>query len=352
MAGRYKTRYLLSTIIASTIMVQADRVWADETTVAYSSRLSGAEKLFHQGDYEQSLAEAQALEDVDNGLTPSEKQRLYLLRARLGFAFGDESALRDWLRRLHNVAPDAKLDPLVDPPLAFSIWSELSANQASKAATDARTSGEPQNKSRYRFWLSLLPFGIGHFDQERFSQGISYLGGELAVLYASNELALRDRRDAERSLIKDSDDPSSSSSMAGALGTFGFLGLWGHEVAGVLPATENYDPSTARIVRRVLCFFPFGVGQRLNGDYSKAVWLSALEGTTLIFAAGTGQGWLRDQSSLLFYLAVVYGAADGWINFKTADNPSEGKRSSFNIGVSPVALNSGVGIETHVGYQF
>lgn len=333
--------------------------------------LQQAEKLFARGRFDEANRLVMALIGTPSGLLGPELSRALLLKARLENAFGRDRQMLVWLEKLYAHDPMARLDPLLDPPHAFdhlrtlrksgTLLSGQKAQPAVKSplgtqgkvpagqtptaqipagqtpAGDGQNSelSEPSDESpsglkamedallkqdaylrqESRFWVGLLPFGIGHFDAEQYSQGLLYLGGEVSVLLAATEMGQRETRAARQTLSDRSARVSNRDTANGSfIATFGFLGLWGHEVVDMVPELARRDPSKTEWLRYGLSFFPFGVGQLKNGDSSKALAIAGVESVLMTLSVLAPRDDHRGIATALFYVSLFYGAYDGWAN--------------------------------------
>ncbi len=296
---------------------------------AHSQSVAMAEDLYRLGDFEQSQWKLEPLILNLAHLDAPIRQRVIILGIRLAFAFDRGEDARPWMISLEQLAPDFFMDPIQDPPAAHSMWEEIRVAAAAKRAaekaavaqsldaTDAGTAGadEPEQKLRSaaRFWVSLLPFGVGHFDHGRFTEGFGYLGAEVLTLYVSPYFRGIEKSSPRYFRERSDTLPNRASELL-------FMGTWGYEVLDLVPELMRRDARRAEYVRYGLSFFPFGVGQMKNGEMSKAVGFAVAEGALI------GYGLLArsvEQRRLAMNIAaatILYGAFDGWVNHRSLEN--------------------------------
>ncbi len=347
---------------------------------AVGSTLDHAEKLFEEGEYEKAekslsaLGKGPELEGSLESWYTSDVRRYFLLRARLAYAFGREGEMKQALTRLFEEAPDTSLDPLKDPPQAHTIWRSLQKDRVPSGKKDAASRTTIQNqenknqhpdkpaindekpltekfrslddalRQKSRFWIGLAPFGIGHFDDNKDRLGFVYLSSEVGLMILSAEIARKEesivRKNLPKILSEDAESPekngdvSLNSEIAVPLG---FIGLWGYEVNDLMPELYKRDPEKAAWMRYAQSFFPFGVGQKKNGDQAKAIGVAVAESLFLSIGIFSGNEKTRELAMRFFWVTFVYGAYDGWANHKWQYTPPTAA-SNFNFSVVPVLV--------------
>jgi hypothetical protein len=221
---------------------------------ALLDRLVKAERAFDVGEFLTAESAARSCVEQRESFVPVDRDRLYLLQARLAFAFKRPEDVERWLRDLYRNNSKAELSALVDPPQMFAVWkkigdeeqAKLAASSASQSAPQASTTqsggasapvastsaartapspgqsgtegkegadqpkpnvwnravdsyvkAEPQMKQGVRPVIALLPFGVGHFTYGKVWQGATFMVGETAFVLLVSGLAdaTNDRRD-------------------------------------------------------------------------------------------------------------------------------------------------------------
>lgn len=311
--------------------------------------LAEAEALFDQGEFRRALDlvgnfDAIRLAKQD----PALGARVALLKTRLAHAFGDEVEMMKGLDELMAIAPQSRLDPLKDPPTAQAYWRRLQEKarleapsprvpedpaQApleidnAPAVTPGLLPGEPELKRESRFWVGLLPFGIGHFDSGSYAKGALFLGGETAILLAVSDQGQEETRAARERIGRGNggDDRETLEVNTTLLGVFGLLGFYGHELVDSLPELARRDRRKTEWTRYGLSFFPFGAAQLKNGDKQRALGFAVAQTTLLSVALLAPRANYRLVTGSLFSLSLLYGAYDGWA--RHAPTPREGTRA-------------------------
>jgi hypothetical protein len=334
---------------------------------------------------------------------PTELAKIYLLKARLAFAFKKEKEMETWLRKAADADPSAKMSQLRDPPQLFALWTrisldakasrEKSAEKTPQPANESAASSTPRNddkvssqspdseqtsspaasasgrtkfkdsfisvergiKSKVKFGMGLLPFGIGHIAHNQIWQGSTFLVSESALLLLTSGLA-----DSTHQRIRDSSRTSSFSqsnllevrsnssnsfetesrwydqaTAYSLLGLSGFGALWGFEVLDLLPTLAIENPEEVPWVRLALSIAPMGVAQLKNGQRSKALGLAGTQCLFLLLMGALPTSGQREVSLVMFTGSLVFGAVDGWINHDWRFDPAI--RPAWSFGISPLS---------------
>ncbi|NBW80135.1 hypothetical protein EBR21_00120 [bacterium] len=211
-----------------------------------------AESFFDSGNF--SSADQLAENCLIQQPLPAQNElaKIYMLKARLAFAFKKEKEMESWLRKAAEADPSAKMSQLRDPPQLFAMWTrvaseaktlqetqrEKSAEKSTPQASDhSLASSSPRNddttggkksatapdatpqspayerskfqesfisvessiKSKVRFGMGLLPLGIGHIAHNQIWEGSTFLVSESALLLLTSGLA-----ESTRQRIRDS----------------------------------------------------------------------------------------------------------------------------------------------------
>ncbi len=276
-----------------------------------AAKLKDAEALYAAGDFESASRGLNEILIRDQGLSPEARARLYLLKARLELAYGRSSEIRLWLAKAHDANPTLALDPVKDPPQLNAIWEDLKQEGGA-----ALPESKPAGGGLGNFYVGLLPLGIGHLDAGKYKDGLLFTSSEALFLLASSMVEKkRDQR---------------------ILGTLAFLGAYGYELFDLLPTQTTRDADSAASLRFGLSFFPFGVAQAKNGDYTKAFGIATVESVLLtVGVMSTGESQ-RNVALGLFMAAWAYGILDGVANHqdRLADTESE-PEAPFSVGFQP-----------------
>jgi hypothetical protein len=334
--------------------------------------LTEAEKSFDLGQFQRAEQQADACLKQLTAYPSAEKSRLFLLKARLSFAFQRKTEMESWLREAHQTNAEVKVSRLKDPPELISYMEKLQNSQDAKttpaqASTPAQptpASGQTQAapapavadplkkkpfdaelKSAARFAVGIMPFGIGHFVNNQVWPGASFMLAQSSLLMLSSGLAettLKRAEDDNFPYVRSGVDYGRFSDQASAysfLGVGGFFGLWGLEVLHILPTLAQENPTSAQWARFATSFAPFGIAQIKNGERSKALGLAGAEALFLLLS---GSLPLQGQRSLAFTFfggSIVFGMIDGWLNHDWQVDPA--KPTVWNMMLLPRPVNGG-----------
>jgi hypothetical protein len=364
---------LCLTFVTSTVHAQAQ--------LSHQEKLVQAENDFKKGYFKEAAKITDQVFENNAALSAEEKSQLFLLKSRISFAFGQSQQMEKWLDLLYEVNPHVELDPLQDPPAAYEYLKKLRiknppkplaiktplplpppalppskppaeespgeitppAESESLAAKIART--EEPLKSESRFWLGLVPFGIGHFDARQPEEGYLYLGTESLIILVAAELDRRNVESNERAKNFYSHRIEERNYHGILLGVTGYLGAWGHEIADLAPELHARDAGKTQWARYMLSYFPFGVGQAKNGDMAKSIGVGCTEAALLLLSIAAPTSTQRTLSLTLFYSALAYGAFDGWLYHDWKYEPLNQKKSAFNLSFAPlISAQSQIGM--------
>lgn len=292
---------------------------APHAAVSGATQLERAEASYLKGDYDRALKAARTLEA--SGRAPAAlRPRLYLLLARLAAVYEDEANVRRWLKALYAVEPQTQLDVYNDPPMLFNTWQAMiaaapkppppsgSPSPAASAAppppsaagTASAAKAKPAVNPRAHSigWVSYLPFGIGHFDEDQYQTGLAFLALDLGAVYGSIAMAgtAQGGDQTPRLLV----------------GPAAVFGLYGYELLDLLPTLSGRNAESGESLRDALPFFPLGVGQAANGEIGKAIGFGVVQAGFLAEAVTTDDDGLRRLSTAGFVAAYAYGCYDAW----------------------------------------
>jgi len=328
--------------------------------------LTVAEDKYLKGDYAQAQSQAKHLAS-DRSLPAADKPRLYLLLARLAAVYEDESGVKNWLRKLYQVAPQTQLDVYHDSPLLFHNWASIRADAAPQSTpknlpsfkhagpsavgqTAAAPSPPPKATkaaSRGPAWIRLMPFGIGHFDAARYTNGLAFLGLDIGSLYLT--LSLREQA------TNSSEAQPPPVQMEGLLL---FAGSYAYELIDLMPDIDARDPGLGQSSRAALSFFPFGAGQAKNGQTAKAIGFAVAQAAFLWGGVAAADPTLRHLATGGLLLSYAYGCYDAWANqvpAGVASNDAARTRVALMPTVSPFSgryqrVSGRPGLALHLAY--
>lgn len=281
----------------------AARAWAATDNPA--ATIAAAEDAALRGDYEKARAVAAPLKDRAD-LPREVKARFFLLQARIADAYESFTEEKAWLQKLKETAPETQLDRYRDPPALFRAWDELKGG-----APAAASAGEPPAPplGKPPVWTAYAPFGIGHFAADEPRLGAAFLGGDLLALY----LALSGAFVQGSAEDKPVENGTRHATGAPAAGPLLVLGVYGHEVVHSLSLRGSAYAGEQLWAKRVLMFFPFGVGQARNGEPTRAAYFAGAQAVSLILAgaskdrAASAVGWTA------WAFSYGYSVLDAWL---------------------------------------
>ncbi len=330
----------------------ADNQQAVQQQAPWSELLLKAEREFELGNFRASEDYEVETSKSQSKLSLTEKERLFLLQARLAFAFQRGNAsIDDAFDRLAGVNPRATLDALKDPPQLFSRWQEAVARASASNSSKAPPSPKPpllQNpmvakidsavRDGSDFWLGLFPFGVGHFIHNESGKGATYLALETVYLLAMSSFLdgynqnnqYNGGRNSSSSLANWETESAKEATYALAL-PLGFAGLWGYELLDMVPVLAKSNAQGAAWTRFALSFAPFGVAQYKNGERVKAIGLASTQATLLLLSGYMGNASGRDTARVLFLGSLLFGAYDGWRGHNWEVVPATQPRLQFSI---------------------
>lgn len=374
--------FFVGSMLAFTGLPMA-QVYAEDSPTAIqqpsaSELLLKAEREFDIGNFKGSEDSEVEVSKNQEKLSVAEKERLYLLQARLAFAFQrGNAAIDDAFNRLAAVNPRATLDALKDPPQLFSRWQDAVARAAAVNNAKSQESPRPallQNptvakidgavRSGADFWLGLFPFGVGHFIHNENGKGATYLTLESTYLLAMNSVLdgyaySNEYYDSVSTngiqVSKDFDDWERESAKKFAYSMalpLGFAGIWGYEVLDMVPILAKSSVQGAAWTRFVLSFAPFGVGQYKNGEQIKAVGLASTQVTLLLLSGYLDSSSGRGTARILFLGSLAFGAFDGWRGHNWDANPAAQPRLQFSIFPFLAKNKSDAGVQLLAQYRF
>lgn len=334
--------------------------------------LTDAEKSFDLGQFQRAEEQADACLKQLTAYPPSEKSRLFLLKARLSFAFQRRAEMESWLREANQTNAEVKVSRLKDPPELISYMEKLqnaedaktTPAQASTPAQPTLASGQTQTapsaavadplkkkpfdaelKSAARFAVGVMPFGIGHFVNNQVWPGASFMLAQSSLLMLSSGLAettINRAYDNNPNQFRSGTDYGRFSDQASAysfLGVGGFFGLWGLEVLHILPTLAQENPTSAQWARFATSFAPFGIAQIKNGERSKALGLAGAEALFLLLSGALPLQGQRSLAFTFFGGSIVFGMIDGWLNHDWQVDPA--KPTVWNMMLLPSPVNGG-----------
>jgi hypothetical protein len=297
---------------------------AEEANIQPAEILTQAEDQYSQGNYENSKRFVDLLASGGIILGTDLRIRYIVLNCRLNSVYENKEQMELWLNKLNEVDRKFEFDPYTDPPYLFSRWKEIRAANNGPSRLNGKSFlgtglSEDEVKNRSRFWVALMPFGLGHFDASQPRTGALYLSGELLLFYL---------------MSSQSTSYNHKPVSTGAIGFFGLLGAWGYEVNDLMPELMNRDEFRAEELRYYLSLAPFGAGQAKNGEFAKAAAMGAAQ-TFFIGAASISQNdGAKAVATFGALLSYAYGAYDSWIHHSTF-SLDKAKSSKFSLLISP-----------------
>lgn len=338
------------------------------STATIDYQLDKAERQFDNGEFERARSTLTPILNSTSSLSQSQKVKLYILKSRVEFAFEGDKALQPWIEKLYDADPNVKLDPMKDPPAAHAVLKNLKNSKRvipqptqNKELPIAVETSEYNVREISRYWVKLLPFGIGHFDAEQYVNGSLFLASEVSLILTAAEISKQENRTSHYCSYSycyaedvDTFGRDGDNFYSGVFGTFGFLGLWGHEVRHLLPTLQKINWETTEWVRYSLSFVPFGVGQLKNNEVTKAIVFGSTQTALLgISVLGPSQN-SRNFFATAFFVSMLYTAYDGWANHSwQTRGPEHFTKSKFTLLSAPVFTTSkSIGIETSLNWAF
>jgi len=280
------------------------------------SGLERAERHFSNGSFEKAAEDLNPLLVDDSALGRAEKSRLYLLKARLDLAFGNDSNLDIWLGRAFKSDPSLNLDPLNDPPLLVTRWTELK-RRAAAAPKDLtilpkQKPGQAEvagvDSTGKSFAAGLMPFGLAQLNAGRHKDAALFFSASLLPLVIAQDLPAPE--DAPGGWI--------TPRRPEFFGGIALLGVYGYQLLDMSTELFDRNPTTAQTVYAGLSLAPFGVGQLRNDEPMKALAFALVEGTALAIAGFSDNEQHRNAAFAVFSGAAVIGAADATMGFRAA----------------------------------
>ena len=305
---------LVITLLFSTATLP---LFANSTSM--DEELKAALDHYQSGTYNKSEQIADKLLKSEETLDNAQLTKLYLLKARIGFAFSADKKAKTWLNKLCLLDPQAELDPLKDTPEARAIWTDMRADintVCGRKFANATSAPPTRLQKTARFWIKLVPFGVGHFDAGQYVTGTAFLLGESAAVYSravllENEKSFRDVSiNAENELF-----PKTVAPLL-------FAGIWGYELLDLLDEMKLAAPGKQETVRYYLSVFPLGVAQAKNHEYGKALGFGIIQLSLLATTIAAERKRVRQGAFGLLVTSIVYGAFDGWANHLSSEAPT------------------------------
>ena len=96
------------------------------TAHAEDSEIAEASDRYNAGDFEGASRLVNILLVRDQSFSRIKRAELYLMKARIEFAFNRAGESTMWLRKAHVEDATLTLDPVKDPPPLVTTWSEIS----------------------------------------------------------------------------------------------------------------------------------------------------------------------------------------------------------------------------------
>lgn len=293
----------------------ATLAFSDERTEQEYRSLEKAEKLFEDGKFNESQKIAISLWE-NAALSDSEDQyRISVLLCRISFIYKKDSDISKWFERLYRQNKEFVFDVYVDPPELHEKWNKFrdAKNEENAKSFSGITTGI---KKKSKSWIGFMPFGIGHFDFERYPQAVGFAALDIFSIYLMQSGSRKSARSDDSQTIADpNDDNVHTQGIKQTLaGVFLFTGSWGYQVADLAPDIYSRDRSTPiDSIRYGLSFVPFGVGQYKNRHFKKAWILGSVQ------LVGLSVGMFSDKQSLAssmgylsFALSYGYSIYDAW----------------------------------------
>ncbi len=296
--------------------------------------INEAEGLYIQGHYEKSEDKANAILTYPYEVDTSARLRIFILKARLDFVYGRAQFCELWLKRALKLEPNWEPDRYLDAPEFVALWQKTRSQppepqKAAATTTSSKTNAvKPQSfdaalKQKSLFWVSLFPGGIGHFHNDKVDDGLWFLSAHALFLFLSSNRVNTDqiidkRYKSDQALLRST----------------GIMSIWGFELESLLPNLYAIDPGKAETTEYLLSFFPLGVGQKRNGEISKAYLFAAaqLSGLALFIHAESEDK--RDMGKSLLIGSYIYSIWDAWYyhyDNKDFSNPPVAGKNNFSF---------------------
>lgn len=278
------------------------------------------ENLYGRGAFDEASRRLNDLLVIEVQLGPKDQGRIYLLKARLEFAFNRKDEVKLWLGRAHAADPDLALDPVRDPPPLIAQWEHLKSPAAMARSVDPGTATSASAiDGPSSFAMALLPFGIGHFDAGRARDGALFLTTEALIGVGAHSLS------GFEGTSEGSSERQEAAHARAIVGGAGLIGAYGFELVSILPDLTKVSPDSAARLSKHLSLAPFGAAQAKNGNYVRAGVVASLQTGMLLTAGMAPTDGQRRTALGAFTLTWIYAAYDGYRHHNaaamTADAP-------------------------------
>ena len=185
------SRILLSATVGISIAVSAHATPEDD--------LRDAENSYLYGDYPRVVAKLEPVVEPDILLAdPDDLARAYELLGLSTFFLDRVGESRGWFERLIRFRPDARLNPVLVPPPAVSLFDDVRESLADEIARmqEALRKQREEEAERERLarltrvrvetrvnsrLVATLPFGVGQFQNGQDGLGYALLATQLAA---------------------------------------------------------------------------------------------------------------------------------------------------------------------------
>jgi hypothetical protein len=291
-----------------------------ETSAA--STLSRAETMFKDGQYDgaRKIIDARYNDLIaDSAL----KARTLVLKIRLHFVFNEAEQGKSLVQSMDLNELSSSFDPLSDPPELISIVREETQKKSSAKALEQATkkqepvplSAIPSNDDSKlrrvaRFWLGIMPFGVGHLDTGEYLKAAKYMSIDFGAFYVSSVFRGKENFSAKLTSLSENDRyPNRISELM-------FMGTWGYEVLDLMPTLLARDHFRANWTRWWMSFLPLGVAQVKNGEPAKGLGLGFAQVSLAVYAMSAKHDHQRSLTRNVLIGTLVYGAYDGWLNHR------------------------------------
>ena len=271
---------MILALAAAALLAQTEP--APEQSRAAADALNRARVTFEYGDYAQASKLLSALVQAGRFESPQAKAEAYRLLGLSLFYQGRKSEASDAFLQYLYLEPDAELDPFFVPPAAVSFFDQVKKQAEPRLAPlrerrraelelQKRAAAEEAERRRQReleaerrrlqeispsierrvvqheFWVTLMPFGIGQFQNGDRSLGITLATAQVisGAASAGSALLIETLRNEDTGRFDNTGSGATQYKIAQRLdivkwvGAVTFFALW---AGGAVHAAINYKP--------------------------------------------------------------------------------------------------------------